>query len=65
MANLGRFMNYAAVVSVCSFSAKPIISIFYKTHNFPMCYAESWQYQRSSAAVMVDHCDKPSYLQKT
>jgi len=41
MANLGRFMNYAAVVSVCSFSAKPIISIFYKTHNFPMCYAES------------------------
>jgi len=35
--NLQRFMNYAAVVSVGSFSAKTFISIFYNKHNFPMC----------------------------
>ena len=33
-------MNYAAVVSVDSFIAKPFISIFYEEHNFPMFYAE-------------------------
>ena len=57
-------MNYVAVVCVCSFSAKSFISIFYKKHYYPMCYAESWQYQRSSATVMVCDCDKASCIQK-
>jgi len=30
-------MNYAAVVSVGSFSTMPFISIFYKKYTFPMC----------------------------
>jgi hypothetical protein len=34
LTNLERFMNYAAVVNVGSFSAKPFVSIFYKKHNF-------------------------------
>jgi hypothetical protein len=57
-------MNYSAVVSVDSFSAKPFISIFYTKLNFPTCYVESWQYQKSSATVMVDNRDQLSYVQK-